>query len=191
LTAPHEPWPPSYAEPEPEYEPRRPHSRRLIRPTPWWRAWREWPLWAWGLVGILVGLLVFLVLRLALHVDDPDPGTTAAGAPIVVASSSTQPTPTAAPVIAPPTADLPERQISGDAPPDMPYIVGVNIAAGRYVTAGALHEGTSGRWSVVRLRSKTNAYEPTAGGSTSGAAQVDLRVGDIFYTQGYRPWTKI
>jgi hypothetical protein len=185
MTSPHEPWPYPDLEPEPEYEPRRPHSRRRIRETPRWRAWREWPLWAWALLGVLVGLVVFLGW-LALRDTTTEERITSAGVPVVPITST--PLASAPP---PPRADLPEGAISGDVPVDAPHIVGVTVPAGRYVTAGALEADTEGRWERARFRSASNTVAPVANGSTTGAAEVELRVGDIFSTQGYKPWTKI
>jgi hypothetical protein len=176
--------PSSYPDLDPEPNHRRPHSRRLVRPTPRWRAWREWPLWAWGLVGVLVGLLAFAVLYLAQRDTTTSERITSAGVPVVPITST--PVASAPPA---PSADLPEGQISGDT--TEPYVVGVNLPAGRYTTPGSLDPGVEGQWQRSRFRSASNTVAPVASGSTTGAAEVELRVGDIFSTQGYKPWTRI
>lgn len=179
------PYAPAPGEPPFDEATRRPSGRRRLQKQP--SPWRQWLLNPWLVVALLTvlacaGILIYLAQR------DDGPARTDAGVPVVPITTTAQAAP---PVTPSASADLPERQISGDVPADMPYIVGVNIREGRYSTAGALDPGTPGRWSTVRLRSKSGAYEPGADGSTASATEVVLRVGDIFYTQGYKPWTRI
>lgn len=142
----------------------------------------EVPAWLWAVLAVAVcALVVTLVYGFS---RDATPTRTPAGAPVVVPTTTISVAPAA------PSADLPEGAFAGDSISDEPltYEVGRHIAPGTYTTAGAIDPDAAGRWDRRGWRSSTQRTESLLDGTSVGPATVTLKRGDVFETEGYKPW---
>jgi len=129
-----------------------------------------------------IGLAAILVIAFAVSLrDDPIPGTTAAGAPIVPPTfASSTPTPTVEP-----TAP------AGDTfPGEGEFAVGTHVEPGRYVSAGSLDKASACTWARIG-----DADSPSDGvlqnRSASGQTIVTIKASDaVFYTKNCQPWVR-
>lgn len=155
------------------------------RAVPVRRRWGFSSWWWAAFAAVACALVVATVLALQ---DDRDPGRTTAGAPIVPATPLT--TSAAVPSPAP---DLPEGAFAGDGH----YIVGTEIAPGKYTASGPSTPGVPGVWARCRIPAAADA-PPCAtesdvidSGRSVGQPTVTLRAGQIFETRGFREWRRV
>lgn len=158
------------------------------------RSWRRrlphFSAWAWtGALAVLAAVAIGVVL---LTRDDPDPARTDTGAPKVpvpTITSTVPPTTPASVTVPPPTwpgqADLPENAVaSGNT-----YLVGADIPAGTYTTAGAADpDRATCYWARKRQLPNSPVRRVVTNGTSDGAVTLTLQSGVLFESQGCKEW---